>query len=118
MTEIPAPGADPPSPDGAEWRIHGTAPDGRAVELRLRPDTARTVGRAPIADVVVDAPFLSRVHCLITARRDVLMVEDLGSANGTFVNGRRVERAALADGDRLAVGRVEFTVSRRPAGAR
>ena len=81
--------------------------------LRLRPDMVRTLGRATIADLVVDAPFLSRVHCRLTARADMLLVEDLRSTNGTYVNGRRVERAALGDGDRLTVGRVEFAVSRQ-----
>ena len=108
--------ADPP-PDGPEWRLHGRAPGDRAVVLRLRPDMVRTVGRATFADLVVDASFLSRVHCRLTAREDVLLVEDLRSTNGTFVNGRRVERAALGDGDRLAVGRVEFVVSRCSAPA-
>jgi pSer/pThr/pTyr-binding forkhead associated (FHA) protein len=46
------------------------------------------------------------------AREDMLVVEDLRSTNGTFVNGRRVERAALGDGDRLTVGRIDFAVSR------
>jgi pSer/pThr/pTyr-binding forkhead associated (FHA) protein len=39
-------------------------------------------------------------------------VKDLDSTNGTFVNGARVTEAALNDGDRLGVGRVEFVVSR------
>lgn len=83
--------------------------------LRLRPDMVRTVGRSTVADLVVDAPFLSRVHCRITARADTLVVEDLRSTNGTFVNGRRVERATLGEGDRLTIGRWEFSVSRHVA---
>jgi pSer/pThr/pTyr-binding forkhead associated (FHA) protein len=39
-------------------------------------------------------------------------VEDLGSTNGTFVNGRRVERAALAPGDQVRLGRAELMVER------
>lgn len=102
------------APDNPEWLLRAAAPDGRETLLRLRPDTVKTVGRAAIADLVVDAPLLSRVHCRLTARADVLLVEDLQSTNGTFLNGRRVERAALGDGDRFTVGRVEFSVSRRP----
>ena len=75
------------------------------------------MGRATVADLVVDAPFLSRVHCRITASADALVVEDLESTNGTFVNGRRVERAVLGDGDRLTLGRLEFSVSRHAAAA-
>ena len=102
-------------PDASEWQLRADPAGGRAVVLRLRPEMVRTVGRAPLADLVVDAPFVSRVHCRITARPDMLVVEDLRSTNGTFVNGRRVERAALGDGDRLTVGRVEFAVSRHSA---
>ena len=103
---------------GPEWQLRTESPPGgRVAVLRLRPDMVRTVGRATVADLVVDAPFLSRVHCRITARADALMVEDLKSTNGTFVNGRRVERAALGDGDRLMLGRLEFSVSRHAAAA-
>ena len=106
-----------PAPHGPEWQLRAGAPGGRAAVLRLRPDMVRTLGRAAIADLVVEAPLLSRVHCRLTARADMLLVEDLRSTNGTFVNGRRVERAALGDGDRLTVGRVEFAVSRQSAAA-
>ena len=113
MSTVPMSSATDRTPDGPEWQLRGEAPGGRAAVLRLRPDMVRTVGRATVADLVVDAPFLSRVHCRITAREDMLVVEDLRSTNGTFVNGRRVERAALGDGDRLTIGRVELAVSRR-----
>ncbi len=102
-----------PALHGPEWQLRADPQGGRAAVLRLRPDMVRTLGRATIADLVVDAPFLSRVHCRLTARADMLLVEDLRSTNGTYVNGRRVERAALGDGDRLTVGRVEFAVSRQ-----
>jgi pSer/pThr/pTyr-binding forkhead associated (FHA) protein len=82
------------------------------VTLRLLPGGAKTVGRAVRADFVVDAALVSRVHCrLVTNRDDRLEVEDLNSTNGTFVNERRVQRAMLAPGDILRVGRVEFVVS-------
>ena len=97
---------------GPEWRLGAVAPGDRTTVFRLRPDTVRTVGRSALADLVVDAPFLSRVHCRLTACADSLEVEDLQSTNGTFVNGRRVERATLKDGDRLVLGRVELAVSR------
>jgi pSer/pThr/pTyr-binding forkhead associated (FHA) protein len=82
------------------------------------PRTIRTVGRAHGADVVLEAPLVSRMHCRLESGRDqgdeqdVLVVVDLGSTNGTFVNGHRVERSKLKDGDRLRVGRVEFAVTK------
>jgi len=72
----------------------------------------KTIGRAPNADFIVDATLVSRLHCRLSAGATELQVEDLESTNGTFVNGERVERAALKIGDRLGVGEVEFLISR------
>jgi pSer/pThr/pTyr-binding forkhead associated (FHA) protein len=73
----------------------------------------RTVGRATGADFIVDAALVSRVHCRLTALGGgELEVQDLGSTNGTFVNGRRVETARLASGDTLRVGRVDLIAVR------
>lgn len=81
--------------------------------FRVSPGAVKTIGRAPTADFPVDAPLVSRVHCrLAVSDADQLEVTDLDSTNGTFVNGRRIERAALVTGDRLQVGRVEFTVDK------
>lgn len=80
--------------------------------FRLRPGAVKTVGRATRADFIVDAALVSRLHCRITASEAALEVVDLKSTNGTFVNGKRVHKATLADGDRLRVGRVELTVAR------
>ena len=81
--------------------------------FRVRPGNTKTVGRARRVDFVVDAPLVSRVHCRLDASRSgQLEVQDLGSTNGTFVNGRRVQHALLAPGDRLRVGRVELTITK------
>jgi ABC transport system ATP-binding/permease protein len=77
--------------------------------FRILPGGVRTIGRATGADFIVDAALVSRVHCRVTALPDgTLELRDLDSTNGTFVNGRRVEAARLASGDRIQVGRVEF----------
>ena len=79
--------------------------------FRLIPGSLKTMGRAPRADFVVDAALVSRLHCRFALDHlDRLNVEDLGSTNGTWVNGRKVEKAPLLEGDRVKVGRVEFTV--------
>ncbi len=80
--------------------------------FRILPGNIKTIGRAPRADFIVDASLVSRLHCRLTAGAGELEVVDLDSTNGTFVNGRRVTRAPLKEGDVLGVGRVEFTVSR------
>ena len=66
-----------------------------------------TLGRAPSNNVVADSSAVSKVHARIERTADQLVLEDLGSANGTFVNGSRVTNAFLADGDELSLGGVE-----------
>jgi pSer/pThr/pTyr-binding forkhead associated (FHA) protein len=69
------------------------------------------MGRAARADFIVDAALVSRLHCRFAlADGNRLAVEDLGSTNGTWVNGRKVEKAPLMPGDTIKVGRVEFAV--------
>jgi len=80
--------------------------------FRIPPGKMKTIGRAPNADFIVDATLVSRLHCRLSAGATELQVEDLESTNGTYVNGERVERAALKSGDRLGVGEVEFLISR------
>ena len=84
-----------------------------SLTFRIRPGSIKTVGRAARADFVVDATLVSRVHCRLAAGAEQLEVVDLDSTNGTFVNGQRVKRATLNDGDKLGVGHVELTVRRR-----
>jgi ABC transport system ATP-binding/permease protein len=88
-------------------------PEPGALTFRILPGSVKTVGRATRADFVVDAALVSRFHCRLTANKaGMLEVEDLRSTNGTFVNGERVERLVLAEGDRVRVGRVELVVGR------
>ena len=66
-----------------------------------------TLGRSPTTNVVVDSGAVSKVHARIERTIDQLVLEDLGSANGTYVNGARVMTAFLQDGDVLSLGGVE-----------
>ncbi len=91
------------------WILRGSDADG-ALTFRLANGMSKTVGRAPFADFKLDAALVSRVHCRITARQEMLNVEDLASTNGTFVNDQRIDTGPLANGDRLRIGRVELTV--------
>ncbi len=92
------------------WLIESTPESPETLLFRLLPGSIKTVGRAPRADFVVDAPLVSRLHCRLTLRPEGLLVEDLESTNGTFVNGARVAVGQLASGDTLRVGRMEFSV--------
>jgi ABC transport system ATP-binding/permease protein len=98
------------------WILRTVADAATEQTFRILPGNARTLGRATGADFIVDAALVSRVHCRITALPSgELEVKDLESTNGTFVNGRRVEQARLAPGDRIQVGRMEL-VALRDAG--
>ncbi|MCC7416548.1 MAG: FHA domain-containing protein [Acidobacteria bacterium] len=94
------------------WILKGEA-DSDPLTFRIRSGTVKTVGRAPRADFIVDAALVSRLHCRLTATDDSLEVEDLKSTNGTFVNDRRVQRATLANGDLLRVGRFALKVEQQ-----
>ena len=88
-------------------------PDEGEVVFRVTPGSIKTLGRAARADFVLDVPLVSRFHCRFTASHEGgLLLEDLGSTNGTFVNDKRVERVTLTQGDRIRVGRVELSVER------
>jgi pSer/pThr/pTyr-binding forkhead associated (FHA) protein len=64
------------------------------------------------ADLILDAALVSRIHCRLEAGEAAMVVVDLESTNGTYVNDARIERGTVGDGDRLRVGRVELTVER------
>lgn len=92
------------------WVLQGDGPD--AVVFRLATGTSRTVGRARGAHLVLDDALVSRVHCRLDATAETVVVTDLESTNGTFVNGDRVATAHAIVGDRIRIGRVEFVLGR------
>jgi len=76
-------------------------------------DAVTTLGRDVNNTIVVDDPFASAEHAVLTFRGRAWYVEDLASTNGTFVNGMPVDRvAALGFGDELHVGEVRFRLDR------
>jgi pSer/pThr/pTyr-binding forkhead associated (FHA) protein len=93
------------------WVLRGAASQDGSWTFRVRPGAVKTVGRTPRADFIVDAALVSRLHCRLEAGSDGLHVIDLSSTNGTWVNGKRIERSRLITGDRLRVGRVELVVT-------
>ena len=66
------------------------------------------VGRATDADFVLEDTLASRRHVRLSQDAGIWIVEDLGSRNGTLVNGQRVQRQGLRDGDLLRVGGTEM----------
>jgi transcriptional regulator of acetoin/glycerol metabolism len=78
-------------------------PSGRRRETRLDGQHF-TLGRGETEDIRLDASGLSRSHAELTRQGPVYAIHDRGSTNGTFVNGRRVEHAALSRGDVVRLG--------------
>lgn len=94
------------------WILETSDPSTDSVTFRIPPGTVKTIGRSPGAEFILEAPLVSRLHCQLTSTANSLHVKDLGSTNGTFLNGKRVTSSPMREGDRLTVGRVEFTVSK------
>ena len=70
------------------------------------------IGRGRAADAVLSEPTISRAHAAIAYEgTDGFFVQDLGSTNGTTVNGERNERTLLADGDEIQMGKLRIRVA-------
>ena len=71
------------------------------------------LGRDDVADIILDDPGISRRHSELRVTTDgprfVTTIRDLGSTNGTYVNGERITSEHLQDGDRITVGRTSIT---------
>lgn len=113
----PAPSApNAPSGDGAATTVlpatrgSGTpaliGPDGEHVALRAG---RHTIGRLPDCDLHLDDSTVSREHAAVIRRGDRWWVLDLGSTNGTRVNGRTAAEQPLDDGDSIELGDVVVT---------
>ena len=82
---------------------------------KINPDHENIVGRVGECDICIADQHISRRHCLVSAGQTGYIVRDLGSANGTSLNGVRVTEAPLKDGDKLSLGsvQVEFHLTER-----
>ena len=96
------------------WILESHHPADERLTFRLPAGSINTIGRSAGAQFIVEAPLVSRLHCQLTATEEALHVKDLGSTNGTFVNGKRIKTAEMKEGDRLSVGRLELTVLKSP----
>jgi pSer/pThr/pTyr-binding forkhead associated (FHA) protein len=79
-------------------------------EVELR-EGSMLAGRLPECDVMIDDGLVSRMHARISVRDDSVVVEDLHSTNGVYVNGSRITHSALLrEGDRLLLGTTEISL--------
>ena len=78
--------------------------DGTEKSYRLQTHRAFTVGRDPGNDIILRDPKVSRHHAEVVFERGFFVLHDLSSANGTYVNGKRVRVAPLTHGAKLRMG--------------
>ena len=74
------------------------------IALPPRPGERLTIGRSSRCDVVLDDPAVSRLHVEVTYAAGRWQAWDLGSTNGTFLDGRRISMTDVEDGDVLTLG--------------
>jgi pSer/pThr/pTyr-binding forkhead associated (FHA) protein len=99
--------AVPPAAQRARLRINSGFYEGLEWELD-RPSTV--IGRGRNADLVLNEATISRAHALFGYEGVEAFVQDLGSTNGTLVNGAREHRKVLAHGDELRMGKLVLKV--------
>lgn len=113
-----APARQPAAPPGVLARLHveeGTLA-GRDFDFRAgRYKLGKAPREEPGASVVpLEDPYMSRDHASVTAGTAALILNDLMSTNGTFLNGERVQRAFLKEGDAVRMGRTTLRVTLAP----
>lgn len=110
------PGAPGPAPSGRPRPPAGTVPpgtvavieiDGRALPISK---AVTVIGRGVDADIVLDDPGVSRRHAEIHVLDGALRLVDLGSTNGTYLDGERVHAGPVADGSTITMGRSRLVV--------
>jgi hypothetical protein len=79
--------------------------------VEVEVDDVKVLGRSAEADVLLDDPYASEFHMRLVAQENGLVLHDLGSTNGTYINGRRVTApTSLRRGDTIQVGKTVMEV--------
>jgi ABC transport system ATP-binding/permease protein len=71
---------------------------------KLATQVSVLVGRAPSSDLCLPHPSVSQQHAMVISQNGEILLRDLGSTNGTFVNGVRINQSKLQDGDEIKIG--------------
>ncbi len=92
------------------------SPSGDTASRRLPDDGQLTIGRGDLADMSIKDPYASRVHCAIEGKEGRFFLSDLGSGNGTQLNGQPLTaKAELQSGDRIVIGQTTLEFSLQTA---
>lgn len=109
----PVPSAPAATPQaGRGWILRGIEDPAHTIALPAAPAQA-TIGRAPGNSIVIEDQFISSQHARLTIGASMLTLTDLGSTNGSALNGQALEpntRATMRAGDRLRLGHREYLV--------
>jgi pSer/pThr/pTyr-binding forkhead associated (FHA) protein len=97
----------------ADWsaeliRVDGEHPVSHVLSRRTR------IGRAAGCELQVESTSVSRHHALVLVGPREAIIEDLNSTNGVLVNGRKITRHLLSDGDAVTIGEIQFRYVVRP----
>jgi len=93
------------------WKIVVVDGPAKGIEFPIAEGKPLMLGRGSASDTKIADPKLSRVHCKITLDSGRLYVVDVGSAGGTFVHGKRVEKSQLNSGDEVVLGDTRITIN-------
>src|SRR6476660_8010670 len=90
--------------EGAQWALRFISGKYQGGEFPLRMDREIVIGRSSDLDMVLVEDMVSRKHAKIATTGGQIVIQDMGSTNGTFVNGEKVKKARLKEGDRILIG--------------
>ena len=96
--------AEPPTVPTTSYALRFISGKYQGGEFPLRMDREIIVGRSSELDMVLVEDMVSRKHAKITTAGDQIIIQDLGSTNGTFVNGEKIKKVRLKEGDRILIG--------------
>ena len=96
-------GGSPPG-EAAQWALRFISGKYQGGEFPLRPHREIVIGRSSELDMVLVEDMVSRKHAKILTDEKTVTITDLGSTNGTFVNGEKVRTSEIKDGDRILIG--------------
>jgi len=102
--KAPAPTSPAPRAGGRSYVLRFISGKYQGGEFPVAPDKQILIGRSSDLDMVLVEDMVSRKHARIAMQADQIWIEDLGSTNGTFVNGEKIKRARLKEGDRVLIG--------------
>jgi hypothetical protein len=93
-----------PRPGGRSYVLRFISGKYQGGEFPIASEKPILIGRSSDLDMVLVEDMVSRKHARISMQGEQIWIEDLGSTNGTFVNGEKIKRARLKEGDRVLIG--------------